>query len=163
MGRPKGSKNKPKEADGGGETRARVGSNGFDPQKVQGFVARIESLHADIASIMGKAMSDCKSVHEDIKIVYDEAKDEAGIPKKALKSVIKARDLERKADEVREDLEPDTQETYDQIRFALGDLADTPLGQAALDFAEGDDLRPRFKRNDPGEEIGTEKPTFSEA
>ena len=115
MGRPRGSRNKPKDPSGIAATAPSHG-NGFDPSKVQSFVARIESLHADIASIMGKAMGDCKQVHGDIKLVYDEAKDEAGISKKGLKSVIKTRALERKAEDIREDLEGEVQETYDQIR-----------------------------------------------
>jgi len=63
--------------------RATVGANGrFDPEKTQGFVDRIENLHADIATRMAEALNDCRAIHGDIKIVYQEAKDEAGIPKK---------------------------------------------------------------------------------
>jgi uncharacterized protein (UPF0335 family) len=120
-----------------------VGGNGYDSKTVKSFVARIEDLYSQIRSIMGKAMAECKYVHADIKTVYDEAKDEAGIPKKALKSVIKVRDLERKADKLRDNLEDDIQEPHDMIRFALGDLADTPLGQAALELSEPD-VRPDF-------------------
>jgi uncharacterized protein (UPF0335 family) len=105
--------------------------NGFDPDKVKNFVTRIENLHADIASIMGKAMQECKTVQEDIKSVYAEAKDD-GIPKKALKSVIKVRDLERKADKLRDDLDEDAQNEHDLLRHALGDLADLPLGESVL-------------------------------
>jgi len=126
------------------------GSNerqGFDKSQVKSFVERIESLHADIATEMAEALNRCKAIHGDIKLVYDEAKDTAGIPKKALKRVVKARSLERKAAEVREELEGDDQHSFDQIRLALGDLADLPLGQAALAEA-GEDLRPRHMRND---------------
>jgi len=107
-------------------------SNGFEPAKTRGFVDRIENLLADIATRMAETRNDCKAIHADIKGIYQEAKDEAGIPKKALRSVIKARELERKADRVRENLDEETQETHDQIRHALGDLADTPLGRAAV-------------------------------
>jgi uncharacterized protein (UPF0335 family) len=115
-----------------GAKQARPAGNGFDSAKVQSYTDRIESLHADIASIMSAAMNECKSVHGDIKLVYDEAKAEAGIPKKALKKVIQVRALERKAEQKREELEGDDLETFDQIRHALGDLADLPLGKAAL-------------------------------
>lgn len=108
------------------------GGNGYDRDKVTGFVERLENLNADKQHIMMDALRDCKSVHEDIKLVYQEAKDEAGIPKKALKNVIKARALEAKAAAVREDLENEDQDNYDLIRQALGDLADTPLGGAVL-------------------------------
>lgn len=113
--------------------RATEGANGrYDAEKTQGFVDRIENLHADIATIMSKALNACRAVHGDIKIVYQEAKDEAGIPKKALKKVVQARALEQKARAVREDLEAEDQDDFDRIRQALGDLADTPLGAAAL-------------------------------
>lgn len=112
------------------------GGNGFDPALTQNFVERIENLHDEIASIMMNALTECKAVHADIKIVYQEAKDEAGIPKKALKRVIKARSLERKASEVREELEGEDQDNFDLIRQALGDLAETPLGQATMASAK---------------------------
>lgn len=111
---------------------AKPPSNGYDAAKTKSFVSRIENLHAEIATIMGTALNECKTVHADIKLVYDEAKEEAGIPKKALKKVVKARELERKAAAVREDLEAEDQDTFDMIRQALGDLADTPLGQSAM-------------------------------
>jgi uncharacterized protein (UPF0335 family) len=141
-GRPPGSKNKPK--DNGGTPPA-IGGNGFDPAKVQSFVARIENLHSDIKSIMDAAKAQCSDIKEDISLVYDEAHEKAGIPGKALKSVLKARALERKAAEVREKLDDEIQETHDMIRHALGDLADTPLGQAALGPIDPDpDIRPEF-------------------
>lgn len=122
--------------------------NGFDPEKVTSYVDRIENLHVGIASIMGKALSECRAVHADIKVVYDEAKDEAGIPKKALKKVVKARAFERKADECREELEGEDQDNYDQIRHALGDLADTPLGQAAQGNSFGEAVKETIAAGD---------------
>lgn len=106
------------------------GNSSFKPDQVKSYVARIENLHADISKIMMGALSECKAVHGDIKEVYQEAKDEVGLPKKELKRVVKARALERKAAEVREGLEAEEQDNFDRIRLALGDLADTPLGQA---------------------------------
>lgn len=109
-----------------------AGSNGFNPEKTKAYVERVERLNDDITSIMLTALSKCKEVHGDIKIVYDEAKDTDGIPKKALKKVVKARQLEAKARKVREDLEGDEQDSFDMIRHALGDLAELPLGAAVL-------------------------------
>jgi uncharacterized protein (UPF0335 family) len=107
-------------------------SNAFDPKHVRFAVESIESLKADIATVMAEALNECRSIHQQIKHVYQDAKGEHGIPKKALKSVIKARELERKAQAVREDLEDDVQDEHDMLRHALGDLADLPLGRAAL-------------------------------
>lgn len=49
---------------------------------------------------------------------------------------MKTRQLENKLEAIRDGLQADEQETFDQIRNALGDLADLPLGQAALARAE---------------------------
>lgn len=131
-----------------GDVPAPASTNGYDPDKVQNAVARIEALIADKASIMGTAMSECKAVQADIKLVYDEAK-EAGIPKKALRTVIKARELERKAAAVRDNLEAEDQDQHDLIRHALGDLADTPLGRAAM----GDGLPSGVTLNDDDRDL----------
>lgn len=128
-----GRKRKEKAEGTNGTTEAPApapGGNRF--KNAQDFVDRIENLNADKRSIMGRAMNECRQVGEDIKIVYDEAK-EAGIPKKALRLVIKTRALEAKAAEIRADLDSEDQNDYDLIRQALGDLADTPLGAAVLE------------------------------
>lgn len=107
----------------------------FDPDMVKAFVDRVESLHNDIASEKGAYMATCKGIREDISSVYDEAK-EKGIPKKILKLVIEQRALGRKMEDIREELEQDDQDIFDQLMLALGDLADTPLGQAATNSAK---------------------------
>lgn len=111
---------------------ATAGHNLASTNGVKEYVARIERLHGDLRSQQGEYMRECRTIRADMKTIYDEAK-AAGIPKKELKAVVKARDLERRAAGIREDLEGDEQDTFDRIRLALGDLADTPLGQAALD------------------------------
>jgi uncharacterized protein (UPF0335 family) len=113
----------------------RPASNGYDPDEVKSFVSRVENLYGDLDKEKSAYMLDCKQIRGAMKEVYDEAK-EAGIPKKELKAVIKARALERKAEAARDDLEAESQDTFDMIRHALGDLADLPLGQAALGTEE---------------------------
>lgn len=127
--------------------------NGYNPAKVTNFVERIEALHVDIASIMGKAMEECRQVHGDIKRILDEAKEQDGIPKKALKAVVKARALERKAAEVRDDLDGEVQDSFDLVRHALGDLADLPLGADVLaKHTPADTSDPPF-RMPPGDDM----------
>lgn len=106
--------------------------NTADAALVQQFTKDIERHMAQIESYKGEHMQRCKSVQELIAGTYDRAKD-AGISKKALKAVIKTRQLEKKIEGLREDLSEDgLDEDYDNIRHALGDLADLPLGQSAL-------------------------------
>ena len=114
--------------------KAKAGTNGFDPDKVKSFVGRIEHLNGDMQTLKAEHMSKCKAVREDIKEVIAEAKD-AGIPASALKALIKVREFERKAEAQRDNLDNEIQGDFDNLRLALGDLAETELGQAALDKA----------------------------
>ncbi|GGC90604.1 hypothetical protein [Chelatococcus reniformis] len=134
------------------------------------FVTDIERLQTEMRSKQAEHMAWNKKQRELINGYYDRAKD-SGIPKKELKTVVAIRELERKAKKKRDDLEPEQQDTVDMIRSAIGDLADLPLGQAAVDRAEkrnadgaalddlteggdeddeedGEDVRPRFLRGD---------------
>jgi uncharacterized protein (UPF0335 family) len=113
-------------------TPAKHGHNGMAPERVKNAVGEIEDLLSKKQRLHMGYMSECRAINEDIAAVYDAAK-ETGIQKKALRKVVKTRELERKVASIREDLEAEDQETFDQIRHALGDLAELPLGQAALD------------------------------
>lgn len=125
------------------------------PETVVQFTKDIERLLGEMESKKGEYMSWCKKHRELINGYYDRASD-AGMPKKALKAVIKTRVLEGKIENLQADLEEDElTESYETIRSALGDLADTPLGKAATgeQSEEERDLRPRHLRNkDVGEE-----------
>jgi hypothetical protein len=113
-----------------------MGHNGGipDDEVVRDHVHRVENLIDELASEKGRYMQAARSIRDGIKRVIVEAKD-AGIPRREFKAVIKARSLEHRLAEVRDELEPDEVQTFDQIRHALGDLADLPLGRAALDKA----------------------------
>jgi uncharacterized protein (UPF0335 family) len=106
-------------------------SNGYDGNKINEFLGRVENLEEEIASIMGTAMAECKAKRDDIKEVYSEAKD-AGLPMKPLKAEAKLRKLDRDKAKVFAGLNEDDQETLEQFQTALGPLASTPLGEAAL-------------------------------
>ena len=77
------------------------------------YVERIETLHHER-----------KSLNDDIREVYSEAK-EAGLVPAILRQIVRERRLD---DEVRHD----QYALLDTYRRALGMLADTPLGEAAL-------------------------------
>ncbi len=107
------------------------GSNGLDPKLVKQFTADIQRLEAEIDVFKAEHMARCKRQRELINGMYDRARD-SGIPVKALKTEIKAMKLEAKADSLRQSLEDDDAESLEMIIAALGDLADLPLGDAAL-------------------------------
>lgn len=127
---PRVKKPKDESAEDSGNGVAAFRGNGFDPAIAQKFVDRIENLNAVIATEKSEFMTRCKVVHGDIREVLTEAKN-AGIPKKALKNVVKKRKLENDIEGIRADLEGDDQDSYDQLVFALGKFAETDLGAAA--------------------------------
>jgi len=117
------------------------------------FLQRIENLFDDIASERGAFMARAKSIRADMKLVYEEAA-EADVPKKALRQLVKYRELERKQEALADEMEgEDGAYDYEMLVAALGQLSDLPLGRAALDQAAGEDgeeedVRPRFKQTD---------------
>lgn len=106
-------------------------SNGFDAAVLKRFVGEIDKHKEAMASRQGEYMKFCRDQRELISGVFDRAKD-AGIPRAELKAVLKERDLQKKIEALREDMEPEQAETFDQIKHALGMIADLPLGDAAL-------------------------------
>jgi hypothetical protein len=112
-------------------------ANSYDWDKAGGFVKSIENIQNEIDAINAEAQLKCQPHREDMKQVKKDMKDDLGIPLKAFNAVVAARRAEAKAEGHREKLSTDHKDSYDQIRHALGDLADTPLGEAALaDAAE---------------------------
>ena len=109
-----------------------------EPSHVQEAVANIEQAHRDLLSEHSAYMRRCRVIREGMTAVYDVAK-ERGIAKKELRALVKQRNFERKAEEARIRLEPDEINTFDMLKGALGDFANTPLGAAALE-AQGDVL-----------------------
>lgn len=113
------------------ENGGAVRSNGYDPEAVKSFVARIENLQGEIEELREAFKSDCEPLKEDIKVVKEEA-EYAGIPKKELNKVLSARALAQKIEKQRGKLEPHEKTNYDNLMLALGGLKDLPLGIAAL-------------------------------
>ena len=110
----------------------RKGGGADNPNLVIEFVGRIENLHADLEKEKSAYMLACKALREDIKEVLDEAQ-QKGLPKRPLRAIVKQRALEKKVAACRDDLEDDDHvSAFDVMKAALGDLADLPLGQAAM-------------------------------
>lgn len=111
-------------------------SNGFE--SAERWVTEIERHHETLATYQGEYMARCRTVRESISGCYDAAK-ESGIPVKELRAVIKERQLHKKIEALRENLDEEQAETFDQIKHALGMLNDLPLGEAALKRSEAID------------------------
>lgn len=100
----------------------------FAKDQLKSIIERIERLEASKAEIAS-----------DIRDVYTEAKGN-GFDVKALRAIVKMR--KQDADERREQ-----QDIIDTYLHALGMLADTPLGQAAVKRDTGFDGPPHLDRN----------------
>jgi uncharacterized protein (UPF0335 family) len=106
------------------------GRNGASDEALKDYIAKYEAMEAEKLSSKMSHASVCAKISARQKDLLDEAKS-AGVNKKSFKAVIKVRDLERKVDAAREELEDDEMETFDDIMEVLGDFGDLPLGQAA--------------------------------
>jgi uncharacterized protein (UPF0335 family) len=116
---------------------ARPATNGFSPDKLQGFIDRVQSCQAEIDAIMERAKDACLPHREDIAVIMKEAAED-GLPKREFSTVLRRLRLEDKVEHVADKLHDEQRETYDQMLHALGKLAADigPLGQAALDAAQ---------------------------
>jgi|GEM_PF-6014081 len=121
-------------------TGSAVSGNGFDKKMTTMFVKDIERHFGELDTLKSEHLTRCKRVRENIASLYDRAKD-AGIPKKALKAVVKIRGLQEEIEELCEADDAEDTETIEMLRHALGDLADTPLGEAAAKAKRARDFR----------------------
>jgi glutamyl-tRNA reductase len=107
--------------------RARAGmSNGIDPKKLQARLKNIEEINAKVASKTGEHMAWCKKQRAIITEEIGAAADE-GTPKVVLKGLIELRKKLASAQDIRENLEPDMKDLFDQACVAVG----TELPEAA--------------------------------
>jgi hypothetical protein len=101
------------------------GTNGYDPDAIKRWSNEILKHHDTIASYKGEHARRCQTVQQMISDCYDRAKDE-GLPKRALKKIIKRIQLENKIldlDDGGDDGEPD--EAYQNMIDCV--KADLPL------------------------------------
>ena len=112
--------------------KTKPGNNGYDPEKVKQVVGACEGLLSDIAKVKSENALKCKDLKAEIKDIIDDAKTRHGIPKGAIRQVLKIHEYEDKARRARDDQEEEVQNSIDMVRHALGDLADTPLGLSVV-------------------------------
>lgn len=106
-------------------------TNGYDTTKALGFVERIENVHKELDSARGRYMAECKKLREAISEIISESEGE-GFDKKAIKGIVKERELLRKIEAIPDGFNLDTQNQFEALSASLGAFADTELGAAAL-------------------------------
>lgn len=97
---------------------ASIGHNSASDARLQSFIQRVENLNAEKAKLA-----------DDTKEVFQEAAD-AGYDTGIIRSIIKARKMTPEQLEERKHM-------MAVYMKAIGMLADTPLGQAAMEAAAG--------------------------
>ncbi|UDF29337.1 UNVERIFIED_ORG: hypothetical protein LHK14_17765 [Roseateles sp. XES5] len=116
------------------------GRNRANPEEMASFIDKYEQLEQECLREKMAYMERCRRIRAQQKELLDDGKTQ-GLPKNVVKAVVKARELERKVEALMEELEDDAQQVFKDIREALGDYADLPLGQAAVSREETDDER----------------------
>src|SRR5262245_56261344 len=111
------------------------GSNGFDGEALEKYLTQIDSADDELVALKMEHMRACKAPRQRIRNVMAQAKT-AGLNMNALKAVISKHRAERKVDQTIAELEADDRADFEAMKAALGEFADTPLGQAALKKAE---------------------------
>lgn len=109
---------------------AEAKTNGYSMKAIDAFLDRMEGIEAECASIMGKAMQECKALREDQKDIKQEAKD-AGIRSKVFAEMWNARKALSKSETALLALEGDDRDQIEEIlRHANDDksFGDTPFG-----------------------------------
>lgn len=114
-----------------------AGSNGYDPEQLQGFLEAIVCEHDELDELKCKHMLECKPARARIKQTLKAVHD-AEINLTAFHVALKKRLAERKHAKRVAELEADDAADLEAIEKALGEFAETPLGQAALARARGD-------------------------
>jgi hypothetical protein len=110
--------------------------NGFDPDQLADFIARIEGIQGDIDEINFEAREKTTPLREDIAAVKREAVD-AGIGRTELAAVLRKRRLEHRAAHVSDSLDLAERANFEEMIASLDKLAAEvgPLGEAARDHA----------------------------
>jgi uncharacterized protein (UPF0335 family) len=119
--------------------------------KAENYLKRIENLLGDLDSKRGSYVAECKEVREDVKEIYVEAK-EHGVPVKALKGLVRFRQLEKKQQAIAAGFDIDESAAYDTLVEQLGELgmAAKRAHEQKQNGAPDDDdrdLRPPHLRN----------------
>lgn len=108
--------------------------NVYDMNKIDAYLDRMQGIEDEVASIMGKAMQECKTLREDQRDIRTEAKD-AGIRSKVFAKLWNARKAISKSEADILDLEGDDRDQIEEILKHAQDnksFGDTPFGAHLL-------------------------------
>lgn len=109
--------------------------------RAEPFLKRIEAMTAEIDTAKGVYMKECQERRQDIREIFGEVKD-AGINVKALRGLIKHREMQRKLDAISDGYDEEEALAFEQLVDALGDLGRAAAKAAGYEADDDRDLRP---------------------
>ncbi len=102
--------------------------------KARPFIDRVERIMTEMESDKGAYMAKCRANRDKIKDVLTDAKDQ-GLPVRAMRGIVKFRDLERKQQRIAAKFEDaDESDIYRQLVDTLGELGAAAARQAGFAF-----------------------------
>ena len=107
------------------------GTNGFDGKRLNGYLSEIDVNDIEIERLKDDCKNECAPYKEQIADIMTAVKD-SGINMAAFKVVLAEHRAEKKIDRQIAALDMADRADYGAMVDALGVLADTPLGEAAL-------------------------------
>ena len=107
-------------------------NNGVNIDAIKKLVATYFKQEDVLETFQGEYMNRCKGPRGIQKKAFEEAKI-VGVPIRAVKHVIDLMKADRKKEKIRRKIENDDAPLVRDIQRELGQLADLPLGQAALE------------------------------
>lgn len=113
---------------------SRPNSNGA---KLRSYLDRLHECQSEVDKIMQAARLKCEPHREDMKEIRKESS-EAGFAAKEFNTLFRKERLEKKIENIAENLDDEQKERFEDMLAALEVVAETmgPLGQAALDAAQ---------------------------
>jgi hypothetical protein len=118
--------------------------NGFEDDDLRDVIAEMEAMDDEAAEIMASAMGKVAGIRKKQKALKKRAKDDLSIPSRLLTTLLKQRKLERKLQELADDVPEDEIELYADAAGQFSFLAPegdepatvTPAQRAARKAAE---------------------------
>jgi hypothetical protein len=113
-------------------------TNGGPLAGLKGYLEEIDRVDDDLDVLRSEYMNNCKPLRGEIAEICASAK-EAGLNMKSFRAILRKHRADRRHDKHLEKLDLADLSDYKSMEEALGPLLDTPLGQAAIQRAEGGD------------------------
>jgi hypothetical protein len=116
-------------------------TNGSNLDLLDGFLQQIDVHDDELASLRGSYMQECRGPHGGIKEVMASVK-EARLNMKAFRTLLRKHRAERQHAKQVAALDLADQADFRTMEERLGQLADTPLGRAAMQREENSGDKP---------------------